>query len=210
VRYRLVMSLPVARICSGRGADDNSHRRRPDPHLHAGPASGAAGRRHDPGAARHHLPRTPDLPCRADRVPARRHDTTAQQHPQRAMAVPDREAGEPAFAGSPLACPRRRPRAATDRSHSGRAGAVRGSVPHLPQAEWSWRRRCRAGPQSAAKPDRIPDAAGLARSDPQPESCTHLACSGHAALSARLSQRPRDWPRYRAYLKHMAGRKQPQ
>jgi hypothetical protein len=96
------------------------------------------------------------------------------------------------------------------RSHSGRAGAVRGSVPHLPQAEWSWRRRCRAGPQSAAKPDRIPDAAGLARSDPQPESCTHLACSGHAALSARLSQRPRDWPHYRAYLKHMAGRKQPQ
>ena len=30
------------------GADDNSHRRRPHPHLHAGPASGAAGRRRDP------------------------------------------------------------------------------------------------------------------------------------------------------------------
>ena len=91
-----------------------------------------------------------------------------------------------------------------------RAGQALFVVPHLPQAEWSWRRRCRAGPQSAAKPDRIPDAAGLARSDPQPESCTHLACPGHAALSGRLSQRPRDWPRYRAYLKHMAGRKQPQ
>jgi len=52
--------------------------------------------------------------------------------------------------------------------------------------------RRRPGPQPAAKSDRIPDASGAARPDPQPWSRAHMAGDGHAAVSAGPSERPRD------------------